>query len=205
MDANFSDLQQVLRLNTGIAFRLHDLRRAAVSAMAERGVDFAVADAILNHATSQSRGGMLGVYQHAELKPAKRRAMEIWEAALFPQTADVVPLRGFVITSRRVDPTGDLAVAVAEKYAELDGKGLARRRRPPDVAFDEELLKALAAKDMPLGLTEPCIQTAVKVARRLGKTLSRDSARWRIAELQRRAKEKSADDELSNLPEDENM
>jgi integrase len=82
MDANLSDLQQALRWKTGIEFRLHDLRRSAVSAMAENGVDFAVADAILNHAASQSRGGMLGVYQHAELKAAKRRAMEIWEAAL---------------------------------------------------------------------------------------------------------------------------
>jgi integrase len=87
MDANLSDLQQVLRKETGIAFRLHDFRRSAVSAMAENGVDFAVADAILNHAAAQSRAGMIAVYQHAELKGTKRRAMEIWEAALFPATA----------------------------------------------------------------------------------------------------------------------
>ena len=59
MDANLSDLQGTLREATGIEFRLHDFRRAAVSAMAERGVDFAVADAILNHAASESRAGML--------------------------------------------------------------------------------------------------------------------------------------------------
>jgi integrase len=95
MDANLSDLQGVLRELTGIVFRLHDFRRAAVSAMAERGVDFAVADAILNHAASQSRGGMLGVYQHAELRGAKRRAMEIWESALLdePRSSNVVSLR----------------------------------------------------------------------------------------------------------------
>jgi integrase len=93
IDSNLGDLQAVLREVTGIRFRLHDFRRAAVSAMAERGVDFAVADSILNHAASQSRGGMLGVYQHAELKPAKRRAMEIWEGALIPRTAEVVALR----------------------------------------------------------------------------------------------------------------
>ena len=74
MDANLSDLQQVLRQTTGIEFRLHDFRRSAVSAMAERGVDFAVADMILNHQASQSRTGMLRVYQHAQLKSAKRRA-----------------------------------------------------------------------------------------------------------------------------------
>ena len=94
MDTSFGDLQSRLRTVTGIAFRLHDFRRAAVSAMAERGVDFAVADSILNHAASQSRGGMLGVYQHAELKPAKRRAMAIWEGALFdePSTTNVIPI-----------------------------------------------------------------------------------------------------------------
>jgi integrase len=94
MDANLSDLQQTLRLKTGIAFRLHDLRRSAVSAMAERGVDFAVADSILNHAASQSRGGMLGVYQRAELKPAKRRAIEIWERAVFEDSdaTNIIPL-----------------------------------------------------------------------------------------------------------------
>jgi integrase len=93
MDANLSDLQQVLRQETGIAFRLHDLRRSAVSAMAEHGVDFAVADAILNHAASQSRAGMIAVYQRAELKAAKRRAMEVWESALFPVGDNVVALR----------------------------------------------------------------------------------------------------------------
>ncbi|HZZ21249.1 MAG TPA: site-specific integrase [Roseiarcus sp.] len=94
MDTSFGDLQNRLRTVTGIKFRLHDFRRSAVSAMAERGVDFAVADSILNHAAAQSRGGMLGVYQHAELKPAKRRAMEIWEGALFdePSTANVIPM-----------------------------------------------------------------------------------------------------------------
>ena len=93
MDANLSDLQGLLREVTGIAFRLHDLRRSAVSAMAEHGVDFAVADSILNHAASQSRGGVMAVYQHAELKGAKRRAVEIWEAALFPRSAQVIALR----------------------------------------------------------------------------------------------------------------
>ena len=93
MDANLSDLQGLLREVTGIAFRLHDFRRSAVSAMAEHGVDFAVANSILNHAASQSRGGMMAVYQHAELKGAKRRAVEIWEGALFPRSAEVIALR----------------------------------------------------------------------------------------------------------------
>jgi hypothetical protein len=276
MDANFSDLQQVLRLETGIAFRLHDFRRAAVSAMAERGVDFAVADAILNHAASQSRAGMIAVYQHAELKSSKRRAMEIWEAALFPvgdtslrcerkapattfvcaqcrrapaetcPTCEQVrrrlanpsgeeslspsgvrtpdsrdkrrrvrvggggagdpddePLKiifpevarpGFaaktVVTDIRVDPKGVLGVAVAKKHAELIGKGRARRRRPPDVAFDEALLAELAAKGVPFGVTKACRLTAVEVAKRLGKTISEESAKTRVVDLLRRSRGK---------------
>jgi integrase len=102
MHANLSDLQNVLKAATGITFRLHDFRRAAVSAMAERGVDFAVADSILNHAASQSRAGMIAVYQRAELKGAKRRAIEIWEAAVFEdsETTNVVPLRAHEGRSR---------------------------------------------------------------------------------------------------------
>ncbi len=92
MDANLSDLQAVLRTVTGIAFRLHDFRRSMVSTMAERGVDFAVADALLNHVASESRGGMKAVYQRAELRQAKRRAMDIWENAIFPATAQVIRL-----------------------------------------------------------------------------------------------------------------
>jgi hypothetical protein len=64
-----------------------------VSAMAERGVAESVADSLLNHQQSKTRGGVLGVYQRAELKAPKRRAMEIWERAIFDETADVIPLR----------------------------------------------------------------------------------------------------------------
>ena len=95
LGSNLGDLAVALRQITGIKFRLHDFRRSAVSAMAKRGVDFADADSILNHAASQSRGGMIAVYQHSERKAAKRRAIEVWEAALFgePSATNVVPLR----------------------------------------------------------------------------------------------------------------
>jgi integrase len=82
MNANLSDLQARLRKDTGVKFVLHDLRRSAVSAMAEAGIDFAVADSLLNHEASQSRGGMLKVYQRAALTRFKRNAIEIWEALL---------------------------------------------------------------------------------------------------------------------------
>ncbi len=120
-----------LREATGIEFRLHDFRRGAVSAMAERGIDFAVADAILNHAASESRTGMLRIYQHAELRPAKRRAMELWEDVLFgePSNANVIPL-----PHRRGDkqtvsgrPGGRLCVT---------GSSLVHRRRLPRPSSD---------------------------------------------------------------------
>ena len=82
MTANLSDLQARLRKETGVKFVFHDLRRSAVSTMAEKGVDFAVADSLLNHAASESRGGMLKVYQRAALTAFKRNAVEVWEAAL---------------------------------------------------------------------------------------------------------------------------
>jgi integrase len=214
MDANLSDLQQVLRQETGIAFRLHDFRRAAVSAMAERGVDFAVADMILNHAASESRGGMLAVYQRAEMKDAKRLAMEIWEGALFPRERPVVPLEErrtvsapvkLVLTDIHTDPKGCVPVAVAEKHAERIGKGRARRRRPPDVPFDEALLEELSRRKILLALNKTCIDIGVEVARRLGKTISRDSAKTRIAELLRRSREHVPAAELTNLCQSENM
>jgi hypothetical protein len=98
MDNSFGDLMDALREATGITFRLHDFRRAAVSAMAEHGVDFAVADGLLNHAASVSRGGMLGVYQRSELKPAKRRAIQLWESAVLGESSktNVIPLRAAI-------------------------------------------------------------------------------------------------------------
>jgi integrase len=92
LDNNADNLMDAVQAN-GVDFRLHDLRRAMVSAMAERGVAESVADSLLNHQQSKTRGGVLGVYQRAELKAPKRRAMEIWERAIFDETADVVPLR----------------------------------------------------------------------------------------------------------------
>jgi hypothetical protein len=95
-----------------------------------------------------------------------------------------------VITDIAVDPEGRLGGAVAIKFAERDGKGRARRRRPPDVEFDETLLRELAARRIPFGVTKACIAVAVAVARGRGKTISPNTAHWRVAELLRRSREK---------------
>ena len=53
---------------TGIeGWVLHDFRRSIVSNCAEAGGDLAALTSILNHASSATRGGVVGVYQRATL------------------------------------------------------------------------------------------------------------------------------------------
>jgi integrase len=56
----------------------HDFRRSFATALGEAGVPEAVADAVLNHRQSATRGGVLGVYQRASRWPEQVRAMEHW-------------------------------------------------------------------------------------------------------------------------------
>lgn len=65
---------------TGWSF--HDLRRAFVTHLAELGVPEVVADALLNHRQSATRGGVLGVYQKAQHWPARVEAINAWAAAI---------------------------------------------------------------------------------------------------------------------------
>jgi integrase len=76
----------------------HDFRRSFATALAESGVSETVADAVLNHRQSATRGGVLGVYQRASRWPEQVAAMKAWwrllDAALHPDDAGskVVPL-----------------------------------------------------------------------------------------------------------------
>jgi integrase len=78
---------------------LHDFRRSIVSNCAEAGGDLAALDSILNHASSATRGGVVGVYQRAVLLEPMRKMMTLWDnllsAAINPPVDDtkVVPLR----------------------------------------------------------------------------------------------------------------
>ena len=90
MRANLADLAKTLRAETGIVFRNHDARRAMTSACAERDVDFAILDSLLNHAASQSRGGMRGVYNRAQLIDQMRRSLEVWDGAIY---GNIVPFK----------------------------------------------------------------------------------------------------------------
>ena len=79
----WSATQARLRAASGVAaWSFHDFRRSFASLMAERGVPEPVADAVLNHKQSATRGGVLGVYQHARRWPEQREAMLAWGEAL---------------------------------------------------------------------------------------------------------------------------
>jgi len=58
-------------------WRIHDLRRTAVTGMAELGIRPDVIELVVNH-VSGSRGGIAGVYNRSELLPDRRNALERW-------------------------------------------------------------------------------------------------------------------------------
>jgi integrase len=56
----------------------HDHRRSFATALGEAGILETIADGILNHRQSATRGGVLGVYQRSSRWPEQVRAMELW-------------------------------------------------------------------------------------------------------------------------------
>jgi integrase len=62
---------------TILPWRLHDLRRTAVTGMAELGIRPDVIELTVNH-VSGSRGGIAGVYNRSELLDERRTALERW-------------------------------------------------------------------------------------------------------------------------------
>ena len=79
----FSDMKVALDAAAGLTgWRWHDFRRSFATALAEAGTPEAVADAVLNHKQSATRGGVLGVYHRATRWPEQVRAMQAWGALL---------------------------------------------------------------------------------------------------------------------------
>jgi integrase len=62
-------------------WRLHDLRRTAVSGMARLGVAPHVADKILNH-TAGTIAGVAAVYQRHDFMAERKAALELWSMHL---------------------------------------------------------------------------------------------------------------------------
>ena len=74
-------------------WRFHDLRRTFATALGEAGISEAVADAILNHRQSATRGGVLGVYQLAQRWPEQVAAMKQWGDALMVTISSESPTK----------------------------------------------------------------------------------------------------------------
>jgi integrase len=80
-----------------VGWRLHDMRRSFATALGEAGVSETIADAILNHRQSATRGGVLGVYQRSARFPEQVAAMQHWgrllEAAIEEReaAAEILP------------------------------------------------------------------------------------------------------------------
>jgi integrase len=77
------------------SWRLHDLRRTAVTGMAEIGVPPHVIEHVVNH-ISGHRAGVAGVYNKSEMLPERRNALERWaqhvQGLVTGHSAKVVPL-----------------------------------------------------------------------------------------------------------------
>jgi integrase len=89
----FSKIKMMLNEVPGLSnWTWHDFRRSFATALGEAGIPEVVADAVLNHRQSATRGGVLGVYQRASRWPEQARAMELWgqllAAAVESQEAD---------------------------------------------------------------------------------------------------------------------
>jgi integrase len=78
-------------------WRLHDLRRTAVTGMAELGMRPDVIELVVNH-VSGTRGGIAGVYNRSGLLAERRAALERWNAhvqgIVSERPAPVVAIRG---------------------------------------------------------------------------------------------------------------
>src|SRR5262249_1077671 len=76
-------------------WRLHDLRRTAVTGMAELGVRPDIIELCVNH-VSGSRGGIAGRYNHSGVVPERKAALERWSAHIAglvsSEKDNVVPL-----------------------------------------------------------------------------------------------------------------
>ncbi|MGI9503692.1 MAG: site-specific integrase, partial [Geminicoccaceae bacterium] len=62
-------------------WRVHDLRRTAVTGMVEIGIQPHVVEAVVNH-ISGHKGGVAGIYNKATYATEKRQALKAWANAL---------------------------------------------------------------------------------------------------------------------------
>jgi integrase len=95
--SGFSKMKSRLDAAIGVAnWRLHDLRRTAVTGMARAGADLAVIERAVNH-VSGSFAGVVGIYQQHRYADEVRAALEAWSNLLVSlvegRGANVTPIR----------------------------------------------------------------------------------------------------------------
>jgi integrase len=76
---------------------VHDLRRTALTKMAELGIEPIVLGHIANHRTTTKEGMTLSTYVHYGYENEKRRALKLWAdrlSGIISGAAKVVPIRG---------------------------------------------------------------------------------------------------------------
>jgi integrase len=84
------------KMEVSTPWRLHDLRRTAVTGMAELGIAPHVVEAVVNH-ISGARAGVAGTYNRSELLAERRAALKRWAAhvagLVAERPANVTPIR----------------------------------------------------------------------------------------------------------------
>lgn len=87
---------------SGGGFSAHDLRKLARSCWADLGVDYMVAEQLLNHTPSR----LDKTYIHTYLEQQKREALELWHSRIFAQQADTIPTQNESVIASGTDNTG---------------------------------------------------------------------------------------------------
>ena len=88
-----------VRERSGVAFRIHDVRRTVASGLGELGVDEGLISRILNHSTTSTSGASVTatVYNQYKYVEPMRHALQTWadklDTILKPPQAAVIPLR----------------------------------------------------------------------------------------------------------------
>ncbi|MCQ8279926.1 integrase arm-type DNA-binding domain-containing protein [Acetobacteraceae bacterium KSS8] len=80
-------------VSTSLGWRLHDLRRTGVTALARLGVAPHVADRLLNHVQGTIRG-VAAVYQRHEFMPEREAASALWAQHVLAVGGPVAPVVG---------------------------------------------------------------------------------------------------------------
>ncbi len=84
--SGFSRAKRRLDAMSGVTgWRVQDLRRTAVTHMANNGVSPIIADKILNHVASSTLSTVARVYQHSDMFEKRREALDIWANVLLCQ------------------------------------------------------------------------------------------------------------------------